>query len=301
MYINDCALFTPLGCDYPTFVCDLSCLCLSRYTTSNLHRFILEKASKSMHLALKSSWLFQSAAGEGTLETNEHSIQLNQEIEMAIVNSKPVPPGSASYSPSLEASVPDLFERRKAVNKLQTTHNLVRRSAQELAPRGSECPPSSKNRQCDVMKETSMSTIGRPLGGGASTSTNSKVVSEERQHPTDEPVPMTAASPRTADGTAETRVKEQSDLHGTGNLSKTTSYSQSVPPYSAGAQVTESSSRSQQPTTLSRPTTQKQRVARGFVQKVGQITVPSARVKLPSVYSKLGSPFQYSSFRGKPS
>lgn len=51
-------------------------------------------------------------------------------------------------------------------------------------------------------------------------------------------------------------------------------------------------------TTYCRQPPAKQRIAPGFVKRVGIVTVPGARVKLPSVYSKLGSPFAYASFRG---
>lgn len=74
-----------------------------------------------MNLALKTSWLFHAAAEDSNDKLRHLALQLNQDVEMAIVNSKPVPPGSSVYTPSLNVHVPDLFKRRRAVHKLRTT------------------------------------------------------------------------------------------------------------------------------------------------------------------------------------
>lgn len=196
-----------------------------------------------MHLALKSSWLFQSSCGESggsEAQSNLHelSVQLNQDIEMAIVNSKAVPPGSAAYSPSLEVSVPDLFERRKAVNRLyQTTtrNTLTRRSV--VMPEKSEESPSELTEGIRVVSE---------------------------------------AGAEISEAGAETRAEPGL---------------QTPPTAGEDGEMTPAA-------VAPRSAAQKQRVAKGFVQKVGQTTVTGSRVKLPSVYSKLGSALQYSSFRG---
>lgn len=242
-----------------------------------------------MHLALKSSWLLQSAAGEGSAETNEHSIQLNQEIEMAIVNSKPVPPGSAIYSPSLEVSVPDLFERRKAVNKLQTTHNLVRRSAQGLSR------TSTKKLSVRMASEVS-GTVEEQSHSVRSSNVQTNHASTELTDPTKvSEIPVSSDVTCTTEqvvkvGSPKVSISKNSDEEFSENQEdKSSSLSPSVPDATPQTPVE---------SPVPRPIPQKQRVTKGFVRKVGPITFPGSRVRLPSVYNKLGSPFHYSSFRG---
>lgn len=276
-----------------------------------------------MHLALKSSWLFQSALGEGT---DEHSVQLSQEIEMAIVNSKPVPPGSASYSPSFEVLVPDLFERRKAVNKLQTSHILSRRAAaiqrlvgvrnsdSSMSPESkAKCRAVEKKKQpsgplVDSQSIDGESTNKTALADVGVTPSDSKEVDVpigEPESSSQQPAPIdgrsemqpvvNGATESVVDKSAlqEQQVKEEGLANNPG------------PPQQQPVKVEEGSAKLNLPQQQQAPrpspgrsAVQKQRVAKGFVSRVAPVSLPGARVKLPSVYSKLGSPLQYSSFRG---
>jgi len=60
---------------------------LLRFDTSELARFLLDKAATSMHFALKIHWLVQSAVEDQTSQLMESAMQMWQESEMAMVNS----------------------------------------------------------------------------------------------------------------------------------------------------------------------------------------------------------------------
>lgn len=224
-----------------------------------------------MHLALKSSWLFQASICECPPETNEHATQLTQEIEMAIVNSKPVPPGSAAYTPSLEASIPDLFERRKAVSKLKTTHNLARRTIQgcSVAPKqiGISEGPSDGCQSEDKRRMPSATIVNR-----------------KTSVPREKPVNLESGEHENLEQSIEKSSSADCDQEKGGKQEQSKASSSNAAPQGSS---------SIQPPPL------KQRVAKGFVQRVGQISHSGSRVTLPSVYDKLGSPFRYSSFKGQ--
>ncbi|CBZ49708.1 phosphatidylinositol 4-kinase, related [Neospora caninum Liverpool] len=69
-------------------------LSLVRFKTSSLHRFLLDKASKSMHLALMASWLYQSMVEDKVAGLEEPAQKMTQEVEMAVVNCKPLGAGT---------------------------------------------------------------------------------------------------------------------------------------------------------------------------------------------------------------
>ncbi|XP_953957.1 phosphatidylinositol 4-kinase, putative [Theileria annulata] len=105
-------------------LCQLS---ISKYGKSSLHRFLLDKASVSMHFALQLSWFYQAAIDDhipSILNTNNLFLEcdrltqkMTQDTEMAVVNSKLITPVSFSR-PSSEMSIsenttfPCLLDRR---------------------------------------------------------------------------------------------------------------------------------------------------------------------------------------------
>ncbi|UKK00617.1 phosphatidylinositol 4-kinase [Theileria orientalis] len=95
-------------------LCQLS---ISKYGKSSLHRFLLDKASVSMHFALQLSWFYQAAIDDQIPKYDSLTQKMTQDTEMAVVNSKLISPNSFSRASqdmpnSKEMSFPCLLDRR---------------------------------------------------------------------------------------------------------------------------------------------------------------------------------------------
>ncbi|KAK1935932.1 putative phosphatidylinositol 4 kinase [Babesia divergens] len=77
-------------------LCQMS---ISKYGKSPLHRFLLDKASTSMHFALKLSWFYQAIIADKASKLGHLSQKMTQETEMAVVNCKLISPVPSSNAP----------------------------------------------------------------------------------------------------------------------------------------------------------------------------------------------------------
>lgn len=100
----------------------ISLLCCSQLAVNRQHstlsRFLLDKSARNMHFALKGSWLFHSAVEDRIDRLSEAASKMREEMEMAVVNSKPfsgnaAEPGQLTPSHAFPQKSPDLFLRRK--------------------------------------------------------------------------------------------------------------------------------------------------------------------------------------------
>jgi len=73
--------------DVDFYIQQLCQVALTRYKTSSLHRFLLDKASKSMYFALRIHWLMQSFVEDRLPEISEHAMAMVNSCETAVVNS----------------------------------------------------------------------------------------------------------------------------------------------------------------------------------------------------------------------
>ncbi|BAM39315.1 phosphatidylinositol 4-kinase [Theileria orientalis strain Shintoku] len=95
-------------------LCQLS---ISKYGKSSLHRFLLDKASVSMHFALQLSWFYQAAIDDQIPKYDSLTQKMTQDTEMAVVNSKLISPNSfarpSQEMPNAEnMAFPCLLDRR---------------------------------------------------------------------------------------------------------------------------------------------------------------------------------------------
>ncbi|OEH73842.1 phosphatidylinositol 4-kinase family protein [Cyclospora cayetanensis] len=65
-------------------------LALTRFNSSPLSRFLLDVCSTHIHFALRAAWLFQSFVEDKISGLEEAAQKMTQEVEMALVNSKPL-------------------------------------------------------------------------------------------------------------------------------------------------------------------------------------------------------------------
>ncbi|KAK1443457.1 phosphatidylinositol kinase [Babesia gibsoni] len=77
-------------------LCQLS---IAKYGKSSLHRFLLDKASTSMHFALKLSWFYQAIIYDKASKLGNLAQKMTQETEMAVVNCKLITPTASSKAP----------------------------------------------------------------------------------------------------------------------------------------------------------------------------------------------------------
>jgi len=121
--VNELYKLTDNDIDY--YLPQLCHLALLRFETSELARFLLDKAATSMHFALKIHWLVQSAVDDQIPQLIESATQMWQESEMAMVNSslgendvivkpkrKPEPHPAPKQLPRLKSSLSDSNLRR---------------------------------------------------------------------------------------------------------------------------------------------------------------------------------------------
>mmetsp|Transcript_23302 Transcript_23302/g.66285 ORF Transcript_23302/g.66285 Transcript_23302/m.66285 type:complete len:886 (-) Transcript_23302:64-2721(-) len=73
--------------DVDFYLPQLCQVALLRYQTSSLHRFLLDKASRSMHFALRIHWLMQSFVEDRLPEISESALAMVNACETVVVNS----------------------------------------------------------------------------------------------------------------------------------------------------------------------------------------------------------------------
>nr|USN34913.1 phosphatidylinositol 4-kinase [Babesia microti] len=103
-------------------------IALTKYKTSSLTRFLLDKASLCMHFALQVSWLFNAVSDDRISELEAVALMLSQETEMAVVNCKPTLSISSNTRPSDNIKSPDLFERHLLLTRMYNNSGISNRS-----------------------------------------------------------------------------------------------------------------------------------------------------------------------------
>lgn len=140
--VNELYKFTDEDIDY--YLPQLCHLNLVRSETSDLSRFLLDKAGKSMHFALKVHWLVQAAVEDQVPRLQQLALQLWQETEMAMVN---------STGDSVDLSPPRRPEPKNEASTLK-----VSRSVPELGKENNseeETPPTSARDSGHLVAEPS--------------------------------------------------------------------------------------------------------------------------------------------------
>ncbi|CRG97874.1 phosphatidylinositol 4-kinase, putative [Plasmodium gallinaceum] len=107
----------------------LSQISLVRYETSSLYRFLLDKASKSMHFALKLCWIYHSIVEDNSSKYKDLAQKMIQEIEMAVVNCKPLNNECKTFKENkqsylLDLAYPLLFKRKFILIKIRTNEKF---------------------------------------------------------------------------------------------------------------------------------------------------------------------------------
>ncbi|GFE54128.1 phosphatidylinositol 4-kinase [Babesia ovis] len=105
-------------------LCQLS---ISKYGKSSLHRFLLDRASTSMHFALKLSWFYQAIIHDQASKIGHLAQKMTQETEMAVVNCKLISPLSPSVEPTedreLNLCSKGLLVRRTTIMAIRAGHD----------------------------------------------------------------------------------------------------------------------------------------------------------------------------------
>ncbi|GBE60439.1 phosphatidylinositol 4-kinase [Babesia ovata] len=153
-------------------LCQLS---ISKYGKSSLHRFLLDKASTSMHFALKLSWFYQAIISDQASKIGHLAQKMTQETEMAVVNSKLISPVSTCLPPTedreLNLCSKGLLIRRVIIRAIRAGHDSgfnTSTAVEDLErPR---LPPQLNNSElvltCSTSKakfHTPYAKIGNPL------------------------------------------------------------------------------------------------------------------------------------------
>lgn len=170
--------------DVDFYLPQLCQVALLRYNTSSLHRFLLDKASRSMHFALRIHWLMQSFVEDKLPELSDSALAMVNACEAAVVNSamqadggaaKPGPAGNAESSASMRRS-PSCPELRTPDGSTASAGHgaLPTDGTEEDAPAGSSrrsCTPPVVQRHPSGCSDADMK---RPsaVAGGSSSSTN---------------------------------------------------------------------------------------------------------------------------------
>lgn len=107
-------------------LCQIS---LVRYESSSLYRFLLDKASKSMHFALKLNWIYNSIVEDNISKYKEISQKMIQEIEMAVVNCKPLNSECKIFKENKQSDLlilayPLLFKRKFIIKKIRANEKI---------------------------------------------------------------------------------------------------------------------------------------------------------------------------------
>lgn len=266
-------------------------IAMVRHGASALPRFILDKAAKSMHLALKAHWFFQAAFEDKLTGLSDVASKLREEIEMAVVNSKPslrdsiLDRADDGFRPVMNSKTPDLFLRRKIQRVSQSQSGraikyLTRGSGRKLhgAPErafqlvGSRFP-SSRVR----IGEFGRACSNQQMEGNAS----------QPQSP--------ASSP--GDGNWSKTGADVPSVVATTTSESILHESVSVPPLATSSSETRLSLTPEGRVDHQiRRSNVKGRIAPGFISNISAVGQKGSKIRLPSVYHKLQTPFNYTSF-----
>ncbi|EDO07306.1 Phosphatidylinositol 3- and 4-kinase family protein [Babesia bovis T2Bo] len=114
-------------------LCQLS---ISKYGKSSLHRFLLDRASTSMHFALKLSWFYQAIISDQASKIGHLAQKMTQETEMAVVNCKLISPLSQSAAPTVDKELnlcsKGLLIRRAAITAIRAGHEGIFNTATHI-------------------------------------------------------------------------------------------------------------------------------------------------------------------------
>ncbi|KEP62639.1 UNVERIFIED_CONTAM: phosphatidylinositol 3- and 4-kinase [Hammondia hammondi] len=286
-------------------------LSLVRFKTSSLHRFLLDKASKSMHLALMASWLYQSMVEDKVAGLEEPAQKMTQEVEMAVVNSKPLGAGThqSGWNPSVEteeqgqrgreergrnsenAFAIDLFKRRRIVQLIRQHQQALResRSPQVASRTSASLPPQSvlSGAPDKAQREPTVSSRNACSGSCAVASPQSSSAASD----------SIGGSNLRAEREPSPSVTDQ-EATSSFYLDASRRFATSSPSVSSAAATSAAcASRG----SLRRPTVSAgalvPRIPQSLRHLTGPTTVAGAKVKLPSVYGKLGNPLSLSTLQ----
>ncbi|ANQ08740.1 Phosphatidylinositol 4-kinase [Plasmodium coatneyi] len=150
----------------------LSQISLVRYESSSLYRFLLYKASKSMHFALKLSWIYHSIVEDNCSKYKDLAHKMTQEIEMAVVNCKPLNGKRTSGNENkqsylLNLAHPLLFKRKHIIRRIKANErfqqtklfrNCLNRSCNSYLLKGVEGMVQS---EVDVVGQSEVDVVGQ--------------------------------------------------------------------------------------------------------------------------------------------
>ncbi|CDR94396.1 phosphatidylinositol 4 kinase, putative [Babesia bigemina] len=153
-------------------LCQLS---ISKYGKSSLHRFLLDKASTSMHFALKLSWFYQAIISDQASKIGHLAQKMTQETEMAVVNSKLISPVATCLPPTedreLNLCSKGLLIRRVIIRAIRAGHDSGFNTSTEVDLLDRPKLPSQLNNSAMVLTcatskakfHTPYAKIGNPL------------------------------------------------------------------------------------------------------------------------------------------
>ncbi|EKX73907.1 phosphatidylinositol 4-kinase family protein [Theileria equi strain WA] len=114
-------LYTKRNNDEISFYLPQLCqLAITKYGKSSLHRFLLDRASGSMHFALQLSWFYQAVLDDQMSKHDRLSQKITQETEMAVVNCKLITPSNfvRTQTDAERLASPNLLDRRLFIKSL---------------------------------------------------------------------------------------------------------------------------------------------------------------------------------------
>eukprot|EP01091_Cochliopodium_minus_P010362 TRINITY_DN2721_c1_g1_i1.p1 TRINITY_DN2721_c1_g1~~TRINITY_DN2721_c1_g1_i1.p1 ORF type:complete len:884 (+),score=279.68 TRINITY_DN2721_c1_g1_i1:127-2778(+) len=121
-------------------LCNLLINC--EFQTDSLQRYMLDKCSQSMHLALEISWILQAYIEDNNPETQKRCIKLKEDIEISIVNSKRPDPylANSSYTAtSIETLSPTMGQSAKIdKNPPQNKKEIKKEEDKKVEKKGEE-------------------------------------------------------------------------------------------------------------------------------------------------------------------
>ncbi|SCN60942.1 phosphatidylinositol 4-kinase, putative [Plasmodium chabaudi chabaudi] len=268
-------------------LCQIS---LVRYESSSLYRFLLDKASKSMHFALKLNWIYNSIVEDNIPKYKEISQKMIQEIEMAVVNCKPLNSECKIFKEDKKTDLlilayPLLFKRKFIIKKIRTNEKINQIKtfnkflSNSYSLKGFSNPVekanilSSSNNSDRIFKETCFcsSHIKNNDQQNSDIVDGEKVEAPQPMHPNSE------------------HINEETENNN--YLGAEQNYNDGVCPKCAHifeAKKEKKDKNQNKPLSPQMPSC--------YIINIGPLTAASGKIKLPSTYAKLGDPLSFSKF-----
>ncbi|CBZ49710.1 hypothetical protein NCLIV_001980 [Neospora caninum Liverpool] len=304
-------------------------LSLVRFKTSSLHRFLLDKASKSMHLALMASWLYQSMVEDKVAGLEEPAQKMTQEVEMAVVNCKPLGAGTQQSGWGRKEEMEeqghgdrgeerrrnsenefavDLFKRRRIVQLIRQHQHALHESqsakACSSAPSSPLLPGALSAAPSETQRVATASSRDEGRPSSALSSPHSSSLSETCESVRGPSSRDEHSPPPTVDSeaAATSRLSQSSDSASSFPSPDASARRTAAPSLPVSAcPVSPSSAAGFARGSLRRPTLSsgalRPRIPESLRHLTGPTTVSGAKVKLPSVYGKLGNPLALSTLQ----